>query len=69
MSPSNESHEFFFVAELIPIQPTDFVVLTVSIVVPLLGAAEFVAGEEHGNSLGQEKGCEEVSLLPCPERR
>src|SRR5437660_101354 len=48
----NESHQFFFAAELLPIHPADFVVLTVGVVVPLLCAAELIAGEEHGDSLG-----------------
>src|SRR5580692_6490599 len=48
---SYESKQFFFVANSIPIHPTDFVVLTVSVVVALLRAAEFIAVKKHGNAL------------------
>ncbi len=38
----------------IPVQPGDLVILTIGIIVPMLGTAHFVAGQQHGNALRQE---------------
>src|SRR6476661_3954532 len=52
----------------VPIQPADFVVLAISVVVPILRVANGIPGEQHRHPLGQEHGCNEVPLLSCPQR-
>src|SRR5207247_10845894 len=50
-----------------PIGPADLVVLTVSVVVTLLGATQFVATGDHRYALRDKKGRHEVSLLARTE--
>src|SRR6266403_4517547 len=51
---------YFF---LIPIEPADLIVLTVSVVVPLLCMADLVARDKHRNSLRQEQRGYEIAPL------
>ena len=58
----------------VPIEPGDFVVLAIGVVVALLGVADFVAGHEHRHPLREEQRGQEVSLLlsrkaGSPDRR
>ena len=48
----------------VPIKLADLVVLALGVIVSLLSVADFVAGKQHGHSLRQEKGCDEIPLLP-----
>src|SRR5262249_38318896 len=47
----------------IPVKPGDRRILAISIIVPVLGLAELIPGEEHWNTFGKEKGGEKVTLL------
>ena len=47
----------------LPVDPADFVVLAIGIVVALLGAGELVAGEQHRRALRQQQGAKEVAPL------
>src|SRR5215468_4862873 len=48
--------------------PGQLVVLAVRVVVAMLGAPRLVAGQEHGDALGEEEGSEEVACLALPQR-
>src|SRR5215471_9709551 len=48
---------------LIPVQPAEFVVLAVGIVVTPLRTPDFVAHEHHGPALGKKQDCEVVLEL------
>src|SRR6516225_7188981 len=65
---SQESDEFLFTRQLLPVHPAEFIVLAVAVVVSLLGAAEYIAVKQHGDSLGQKQSGEEVSLLAHAQR-
>src|ERR1700735_381466 len=52
-----------FLVDVLPVQPGSFVVLAISIVVALLSAAEFVAGQQHRNAQRQEQRRDEIALL------
>src|SRR6202022_1154027 len=47
----------------VPIGPADRVVLAIGVVVALLGAGEFVAGEHHRRALRQQQRREEIAPL------
>src|SRR5271167_2810027 len=46
-----------------PVQPTDFIVLAVGVVVALLGARHFVASENHGNAMRDQQNGDKVLAL------
>ena len=48
---SEKAQHFPIVLEKVPIQPGDFIVLVIRVVVPFLGAHEFVASAEHRGPL------------------
>src|SRR4030095_3084566 len=50
-----------------PREPRELAVLAIGVVVAALGPPELVAPREHGHSLREEKGGEEVPLLPLAE--
>ena len=50
----------------IPVEPTDFVVLAIGIVVAELSSSHLIATAEHGNSLRKHQGGNEVPLLFFP---
>ena len=52
-----------------PVDPAQLVVLAVGIVVAALGAAEFVAGEQHRHALRQEHRSEQVARLARAQRQ
>ena len=60
--PREIKERFLFVVE-VPIEPTDLVILAISVVVPLLRAGPFVASGQHRDALGKEEGGEEISPL------
>ncbi|GAA1243966.1 hypothetical protein GCM10009646_34600 [Streptomyces aureus] len=62
-----ELHQLALVLVHAPVGPGDLVVLAVGVVVPLLGAAQFVAVGEHGDALGEQQRGEEVALLPAAQ--
>jgi hypothetical protein len=43
----------------IPIEPGDRRILAIYVVVSVLGLTKFVAGEKHGDTLGEEQGLRE----------
>src|SRR5271165_6773795 len=47
----------------VPVQPGQLVVLAKGIVVPLLGVPDLVAGQEHGDALGEHQRDHEIALL------
>src|SRR5271157_828301 len=52
--------------ELTPIQPTDFIVLVIRVVVSELCVQEFVTGPEHRDAVREHEEAEEVfSLFPA----
>src|SRR5690606_4073112 len=48
----------------VPVDPAQLVILAVDVVVTLLGAAELIAGEQHGRALGEQQGGHQVAHLP-----
>ena len=62
------AHEFIprlLLLSEFPVEPGQLVVLAIGIVIALLTMAEFVAGQEHRHTLGQQQGGHEVAhLLP-----
>ena len=51
----------------IPIHPADFIGLAVRVFVALLGPPQFVSGQQHGHTLGQHQGRDEIAVLACPQ--
>ena len=52
---ANELTEILvFFRNPLPIDPTDLVILTVGVIVSSLTAAEFITGDEHRQTLGQQ---------------
>ncbi len=51
-----------FRISLVPVDPANFIVLTIGIVVALLGIADLIPGQKHGRALRQEQGCQHVAL-------
>src|SRR5579859_6582989 len=49
--------------EQIPIHPADLVVLAIRVIVAGLGASELIAGQDHGNAVGEQKNGGEVTDL------
>jgi len=66
---ADEGQQFAILGFRVPGHPADFVVLAVGIVVATLGAAGFVARQEHRHALRQEQGGEQIALLPGPQRQ
>src|SRR6188768_128806 len=50
-------------SDILPVEPVYRVVLRVGVVVAALGMAEFVAGQDHGRPLGEQKRRQEIALL------
>ena len=50
-----------------PVDPAGEVVLALGVVVAALGAQEFVAGQEHGDALGEQQGGDQVLGLAFAE--
>ncbi len=48
-----------------PIDPGNVVVLAPSVVIPFLGAEKLIAGQEHGNTLADQKGGDQIADLPA----
>ena len=59
----DELEEAFLLVVENPIDPGDFVVLAIGVVVSLLGATEFIPRKEHGNALREEQGGQEIPPL------
>ena len=55
------------VRRYIPIQPGQFVVLAVGVIVSLLGMADFIPGQHHRYAGGEEQSRHEVSFLLGPQ--
>lgn len=51
---AHEFQKFLVVVVDIPIDPADLVVLAIGVVVAILGASHFIAGQQHGNTLRQQ---------------
>src|SRR6478672_13286484 len=52
-----------------PVEPGDFVILTVRIVVALLRPADLVPTEQHGDAEGKKQGGEHRAGLASPKRQ
>src|SRR6476469_10063084 len=52
---------------VLPVEPVYRVVLSVSVIVAALGMTEFVAGQDHGRALGEQKRSQEIALLARPQ--
>jgi len=46
-----------------PIEPIGFIVLAISVVVAMLGAAKFIAHQKHGQAKGEQGGGQEIFYL------
>src|ERR1700677_1038420 len=66
--PLHESNLRLVLLRKIPIEPADFVVLAVGVVVSALGARKFIAGHNHRRALGEEQSPEHAAHLPLAER-
>ena len=66
---SDEGNELSFAFELLPVHPTDFIVLAVGVVVAVLRAADFVAGKEHRDALRRRAGLQESFASGAHEER
>ena len=51
-----------------PVEPAQFVVLAIGIVVALLGSADFIAGEQHRHALRQQQGGQQIAFLAPAQR-
>src|ERR1700749_4330168 len=51
----------------IPVEPTDLIVLAIRIVVALLRAPEFIAGQEHRGALGKQERRQKIPDLSFPQ--
>ena len=51
----------------LPAQPGQVVVLAISVVVPFLGVAQFVAGQDHRHPLREHERGDEVAFLLFPQ--
>ena len=51
----------------IPVEPREFIVLAVGIVISQLCFAKFVPAAKHGHALRQQQCCKEISALPVPQ--
>ena len=47
----------------VPIVPVDRVVLTVSVVIALLGTADFISSGNHRRACGKQKRCQQIPFL------
>src|SRR5262249_45208203 len=47
----------------LPVEPADFAVLTVGVVVALLGVAQFISCQKHRHSLRKKQSSDQVALL------
>ena len=47
--------------QVIPVEPGNFVVLTVAVIVAVLGVAEFIAGEDHGRAAAAHKDSDGIA--------
>jgi len=47
----------------IPVQPREFVVLAIGVVIPLLGVVDFIAVKQHGHALREQESGKKVPLL------
>ena len=54
---SDEAGQPTALARKTPVDPTDFVVLTIRIVVAALSATKFIAGQQHRYTLRQQQRC------------
>src|SRR5207245_4841749 len=63
--PRHELQELL--VRVLPIEPADLVVLAIGVVVPLLRATDFVAGQQHRDALREQQRREEVPLLACSQ--
>ena len=46
-----------------PVEPTDFVILAIGVVISLLGTPYFIAHRDHGHSDGEQRGRKEILHL------
>src|ERR1700723_408759 len=47
----------------VPLQPANFVVLTVGVIVSVLRMANSISGIHHGHALGEQERCHQIPLL------
>src|SRR6478672_7547271 len=52
---------------MLPVEPADFVILAIGVVVSLLRSGPFVAGSDHGHALRKEQSREHVAHLLTTE--
>src|SRR5689334_1045812 len=61
--PANKVEQILLAIVELPVQPGYFVVLAVSVVVAALRVTDFVAGQQHGNTLREKQSREKSSLF------
>ena len=65
--PSDELDQRGAVLRYVPVDPAERIVLSVGIVIALLAAAEFVAGQDHRRALRQQQRRKQIALLPVAQ--
>src|ERR1700722_19308884 len=63
----NECQKIAVLRLQIPLQPANFVVLTVGVIVSVLRMAHSISGIHHGHTLGEQERCHQIPLLLGPQ--
>src|SRR6478609_11100750 len=64
---SRELKELILLFVTLPVKPTDFVVLTISIVVAVLCPTPFISAAEHRDALRKKQCREKIAALPVAQ--
>src|SRR5262245_13991415 len=65
--PADEIQELLAAVIEVPVEPGEFIVLAIGVVVTFLRMAQLVAGEKHRNTLREKQRREEIPLLPLAQ--
>jgi hypothetical protein len=61
-----KSDQLSFLVQL-PVEPTDLVILAISVVVAAVRATDLVSSQQHGGSLGQQQRRHYIAYLPLAQ--
>src|SRR5437763_9355381 len=64
---SRELKKLILLFVTFPVKPTDLVVLTIGIIVPLLCPAQLISATEHRHPLGKKQCGEKIAPLPVAQ--
>src|SRR5215468_2216938 len=65
---SGELKKLILLVVTLPIEPTDLVVLAVSVVVAVLSPAPLVSAAQHRHALGKKQSGKKIPALPVAQR-